>query len=536
MKLRTRLIILLAGPVMYAVACSSPNAPAERAGIVFRFVPERNAMHPARAGGIEDALDSVVVRVFRPGSPIAQEVARGASVGVDPVEMTIACIAEANKRVSVELFASGVMVYHGVNEDVDVVASRATDVLVDAFPFHVDALSATPEVVPDGSSFDLAWSSTTGARTYRIEASATPDFAIIEWTQSLADTVASATLPPGAHYFRVAPATPFATGAFAGPEPGYVTGGSGSVIITGFSAPGVIPGETVSLYGENLDYPGTQVLLGSTFMEIVSASWGELVVRMPLAGRTDVVGWGSDKLGSGTTPDSLIALRVAYVTDGGTFAVGYADALEKHSDDFGESGVVTVPVAELDWRDMNVFDIVLVGHDAGTTESSWGGGVPARAAKIKESRSNVVAIGLGGATFLKLVGATNALNQTTVDPDGEYYVPNGGSAVFTDPHSVGGGFVKFCSRPPVTVDFAITNAPAGATLLASTNASGCPLLCNPNNRWALVEFRLVNPGGTPVIYFFWGYADDPAVLTSTGTDCLGNVMNLLFKSVSAATP
>ena len=518
MKLRTRLIILLAGPVMYAVACSSPNAPVDQGGIVFRFVPEGNATRPARAGGIEDALDSVVVRVFRPGSPIAQEVARGASVGVDPVELTIACIAEANKRVSVELFASGMMVYHGVNEDVDVVASRATDVLVDAFPFHVDSLSAKEDIVPDGSPFDLTWSSTAGARTYRVEASASPDFASIEWTQSLTDTVASATLPPGAHYFRVAPASPFATGAYAGPEPGYVTGGSGNVVVTGFSAPGVIPGETVSVYGENLDHPETQVVIGSTFMEIVSASWGELVVRMPRTGKTDLVSVAS-ALGSDVSPDRLIALRVAYVTATGEFAQSFKDLMASYATDIERSGVVSVPIEELDTRDMSVFDVIVVANDTGTDLSDWGGGITSRAEAIVTSGANVLAMGDGGLAFLALELPVFRV-QVTIASETSCHVPGGqvDQPVFQNPHSIvnpgsvllGESFDvcqnkerRLSMNPPVTNKYASTVA--------------------ASNLWVFMDHLTASQR-----FFFWGFAADPAGFTKSGGDFLANVMVLLY--------
>jgi hypothetical protein len=121
--MRTRLILLLAGPVMYLVSCTSPNDPvdANTGSVVFRFdSSDGDAAALSAAGGPSASFDSVAVRIFRPGSPLTQEVRQGAPIGVDPIEMTIGCIAESNKRVSVELFASRVMLYHGYAESVNV--------------------------------------------------------------------------------------------------------------------------------------------------------------------------------------------------------------------------------------------------------------------------------------------------------------------------------------------------------------------------------------------------------------------------------
>jgi hypothetical protein len=194
--------------------------------------------------------------------------------------------------------------------------------------------------------------------------------------------------------------------------------------------------------------------------------------------------------------------------------------------------VAIIPIAELDTRDMNVFDIIVVAHDTGTLGLNWGGNQPARATAIANSRANVLAIGKGGAVFLDLVvSAANAPQNTAID-DGVYYVENTGAAVFNTPHSVNGARPAFAAAA-TTVTFMIDSSakPAGVALYASTDDNGCPLLlCAPNDKWVLADFRFQNPGGTPVIYFFWGHAGDPGALTSNGADCLGNVMNLLYKN------
>ena len=288
----------------------------------------------------------------------------------------------------------------------------------------------------------------------------------------------------------------------------------------------MIPGERFAVLGENLDFPGTRAWIGPDELTVESASWDSLVVTLPLAATTNLVTVSG--LGSDTSSNPLVALRVAYVTDGGTVASGYVSALEKHGDDFGNSGVAIIPVEDLDTRDMNVFDIIVVAHDTGALQANWGGGQPARAAAIANSRANVLAIGKGGAVFLDLVDAASAPVNTAVD-DGIFYVDNANAQIFKTPHTVSGTRPAF-GASATTVTFLMSTAPAGVALYASTDDNGCPLLiCNPNDKWVLADFRFNNPAGRPVVYFYWGYAGDPGGLTTNGTNCLGNVMYMLYR-------
>jgi hypothetical protein len=530
--LRTRMILLLAGPVMYAVSCSSPNAPVEQGSLLFRFEPAAQTALLARAGGVADQFDSLAVCVFRPGSPVTRETRVGAAITVDPVEMRIGCIAEANKRVSVELFASGVMLYQGVNEDVDVVAGRSTSVLVDAMPFFVPSLTVTPGAVYDGAAFALSWPSTAGAQTYRVEASASPDFSTVEWTQSLVDTLTTATLAKGSHYFRVAPETPYTTGTFAGPEFRYVFGGSGGLVVTGLSAVGVIPGDTFSIYGENLDFPDVQAAIGSLPMEIVSMTWGALTVRMPLAARSGYVTVGST-LGADVSSDPLIAQRIAYVSAGGLLAGAFSEVLWENGDDIEWSGIAYIPLPELDTRDMSVFDAILVANDTGTRASDWGGGRPDRAAAITSARVGVLAIGDGGAAFMQLAvpalagAALFAVNQVSC------FTPVPGAPLFTSPHPVASGgspqWIDMCQKPERCVAFEIGSLfkPAGVSLYATTGLV--------NDRWVLADAMLTGAARS-VRYTFWGIAGDPREFTSGGKDCLSNAVSQLYKEAGGVTP
>ena len=501
--------------------------------VVLRFEPPAPAMSAASQGGGPAAVfDSVIVRVFRPGTPILMEKWQGAQVGVDPVEMSLSCVAENNKRISVELFYSGLLTHHGANVDVDVVAGTYTPVTVDASKFYVDELLVTPSVVSDPAPFDLSWTSAPAAAWYHLQASTTPNFAVIEWEQNVTDTVTTADLPPGMHYLRVIPKTDFATGLRTGPEGGYVTAGSGTPLITGFSAPEVIPGETVTILGENLDAPGTQAWIGNgpaQEMAILSSSWGALLVRVPRAASTDVVAVSSPlPPGGALAPELLIVQRVAYVTTGNQYANEYREVLFDHRDDFGYSGVAVIPVTDLDTRDMGVFDVVIVANDTGTDADDWGGGVPSRATAIAATGANVLALGEGGLAFLRVVAAVGNAPQYQTDQT-SYYTETPNASIFTTPHDVIGGLsqwvdISSTDAPTFAIDIR-SPVPAGVTLHACTDLN----VILPNNRWSLVEFQVPDVFSAKKRYVFFGYGHDPKKFTKQGSDLLGNAMHLLYK-------
>ncbi len=476
------------------------------------------------------AIDTAVVRVFRPGNPITQETSRAVPLSGGDVDVSISCIAENGKRVSVDLYDGGLFTHHGYETGVNVVKGEQTAVSIDAYSFTVASLNVTPALVTEPETFDLNWYGAPAATHYDVQASTADDFAVIEWEQSVTDTFVSVQLSPGSHHFRVVPRTDYAQGPSCPEQFAYVQSASQDVVITGFSMPAAIPGDVITIFGENLDYPGTQAWIGSMQMQILSSSWGAIDVRLPRAAYTESITVAST-IGSDTM--AFVVQRVAYVTNGGAFAPGYVAALEKHDDDFGFSGVAVLSVAELDTRDMGVFDIIIVAHDTGNSLSNWGGGVPTRANAIADTDANVLAIGRGGAVFLQLVGAVSASHVTTPDNDGDYYVAGGSEQIFTTPHSVGGGFIPFTAAgAPSTTFLNYTATPAGANLYASTDCTRLVVCTGPNDQWVLADFRFNNPGGTPVVYFFWGYADSPDELTSQATDVLGNVMYMLYRDRS----
>lgn len=532
MKTRTTRLFALMGAVV-ALSCESPNEPVPLDGrIVLRFENGAATTQPAGEAMVAaTTFDSLVVRVFRGGSGIVPEAARGVSLdGSGPVDVALSCIAESHKRVSVELFNGRVMTYHGANTDVNVRAGQQTNVPVDAYEFTIDTLQVSPQVVSEGETITLIWNAARAASSYLVQSSATPSFDTIEWEESVTDTVLDQQGDTGSHYFRVIPKTPFASGRPAGPRFCYVTGGGDQVKVSELVPSRVIPGELFTIAGENLDYPGTTAYIGFDKLDIVAASWDSLVVRLPRAARTNkvtVIG-GDAALGWNTSDNPLVALRVAYVTKDGEYAAEYVNELEGHSHDFDNSGVAVIPIEQLDTRDMNVFDVIIVANDTGTIPANWGNNEPSRAAVIAGTTANVLAIGRGGAVFLALVvPGANYPTTSAIDADREYYAPDNGATIFTAPHSVPTPDVGIFDAPASTISFRITSPyPSNVNLYASTGKN-CLILCSPNDQWAMMDFRLSNTAGKPVIYFFSGFFGTPEDLNSEGRECFGNIMNLL---------
>jgi len=519
---------------MAALSCSRATEPESgpRGTVVFHFAPATegapsggSSMFAAAAPGI----DSVVVRVFHPGTPIQPEASKSAKLGDGPIELRIDCIAENGKRVSVNLYDDGVFTHHGYETDVNVVAGSNTEVAIDAYDFEVALLAVLPVIVVSPGTFNLSWEGSPAAERFRVQCSPTPDFEVIQWEQTVTDTFTTAQLPNGSHYFRVIPQTDFANGQPCDTQFGYTRNGTNDVNITGFGAPAGIPGDVMTIIGENLDYPGTQAWIGARPMTIVSVSWGTMQAVIPLLAVTETV-TVTNGLGSDTSGQAFIVQRVAYVTGAGTETQDYLNALREHENDFGFSGVAALPLEELDTRDMSVFDVIIVAEDTGTSLSNWGGGVSARANAIANTDANVVAMGRGGAVFLDLTGASTAPYVTAPDPDGKYYIPSASPPVVSTPHSVGAGLEGWNDKiQPSTTHFQYSAAPAGVNLYATRDCNRLLSCLGPTDEWVMADFRFDNPSGDPVIYFFWGYGDDASQLMGKAKEFLGNIMFMLYR-------
>jgi hypothetical protein len=522
----------LAGGFLFAVlslSCENTQAPTGADGqIVLRFEPGTSSSEPSLRASV---FDSVVVNVFRSGSSVRIEGSHGVAITNDnPITIPVSCIAENGKKVGVDLYIARTLAYHGYNADVDVAAGKTTSVSVDVSKFFLANLTLTPQIIPNGAAFTLHWPAAPAAVNYRVEQSTTTDFAQIAYSQTATDTTLDVHVGAGTHYFRVRPMTPYAQGPASPARFGYVTAGSNQVKVLGVSAE-VIPTETISITGENLDFPDTHALMGTDTLTVESVSWGTLVARVPRNAFTNKVTVTSS-LGTNISGKEVLVQRIAYVTafSTSTTTTEYVAQIEHFSPDFKESGVVVVPLADLDRRDMSVFDVIVVAADTGTLKSNWGGtNQGARISAIAASGANVLAIGRGGVAFLQnTLTSTNLIYTTAVDADRQYFEPNKDATIFKTPHGVAGPNVTFCTVASTTVALAIDSSPspAGAALYASTDKT-CLVICAPNDQWALADFRFNDADSRPVIYFFWGYAGDASDLSADGKNCLGNVVTML---------
>lgn len=534
-RIATATALLLAA---LALSCENNQAPQDLGGeIVLRFDPAAGSGSLMRAS----VFDSVVVNVFRSGSSIRLEGSHGVKITNDnPITVPVSCIAENNKRVAVDLYVGRALTYHGYAEDVDVTAGATTPVSVDVSRFLITDLTLTPQIIPTGAAFTLKWPSAPAAASYRVESSATTDFATIASSQAATDTTLDVHVGQGAHYFRVRPLTPYEQGLPSPHKFGYVTAGSNQVKVFTVSAT-VIPTETITITGEQLDFPGTHALMGADTLAIEGAAWGQLIARVPRIARTNKVTI-TNSLGAATSNKEVVVQRIAYVTalPASSTSTDYLVRIEALNDDFDKSGVAVIPLSDLDTRDMNVFDVIVIAADTGTLKTNWGGANQGkRIDAIAGSDANVLAIGRGGVSFLQnTVTSLNLTYTTAVDSDRQYFEDDRNADCFTTPHNVSKQDITFCGVASSTVTLAIDkqSKPAGVGLYGATDGS-CPLgLCSSNEQWALADFSFRNANDRPVVYFFWGYAGAPNDLSADGKNCLGNTVTMLYKEWSGRTP
>jgi len=132
--------------------------------------------------------------------------------------------------------------------------------------------------------------------------------------------------------------------------------------------------------------------------------------------------------------------------------------------------------------------------------------------------------------FLQLTGASTAPHQTAPDTDGKYYIPSASPQVISTPHDIGAGLEGWNDKTePLTTSLQYESAPAGVNLYATNDCDRLLACLGPNDEWVLADFRFDNPDGKPVIYFFWGYADDSNQLMGKAKECLGNIMYMLYR-------
>jgi hypothetical protein len=504
--------------------CSRTSEPEALGAITLRLTIE-----PAVDGGpsgspAQVTPDSLVVRVFRGGGGVTREVSRGVALdGTGSADVTVTCIAEGDKKVSVELFDNQIMWYFGVDEHVDVVVNEQTDVTIDAYDMHIDVIDTAPQVVRVGESYNVTWSSAVAAVSYLLVESTRPDFDKAS-TQTFLTTDTEMTFqrPSGAYYYMVAPVNPYAVGTMAGAAYSYVQAVDElKSQVSSVDPEDAAPGDLVTIYGTNLDLPGSRVYIGAILCPVVSAVDGQMTVRVPLDAQTGAM---SLQTILGTVDVDVIGDfvvdRIAYVTRTGQYSGGYQLLVE--SDGSVSSGVAVVALNEVSDRVMSVFDVIVVAHDVATGPTGPG---QATVQAIAESGAPVLAIGAGGHAYLSLLFAD--INGYTIARElrQTVYIPDGTLPVFQAPNSVapqGPATIDVCNsdQPFRGIDVNGIILPSFLSLYAARSEE------NPESFILLGAESTVDQAAVQNLY--WGFEGDPAELSSLGEDCVLNLVHFLL--------
>jgi len=468
--------------------------------------------------------DSVVVRVFRGGSGVTHEVSRGVALdGTGSTSIKVACIAENDKKVSVELFENQTMWYFGVDEHVDVVVNEQTDVLIDAYDMRIDNIDVVPQVVLEGTSYNVSWSNTIAATSYLLVESTRPDFNEAS-TQTFLTTDTEMTFQRsnGAYYYMVAPVNPYAVGTLAGAAYSYVQAvGEPAPGVSSVDPPDAAPGELITLYGTNLDLPGSRVYIGAHLCPVVSAEDWQMTVRIPLVARTGVMSLhtvlGTVDMG---LSGAYVINRIAYVTRTGEFGLKYRALIDK--DGSINSGVAIVALSDVSDRVMSVFDIIVVANDVATGPTGPG---QATVQAIAESGAQVLAIGAGGHAYLSLLFADINGYTATLEMSSSVYIADGTFPVFQAPYSI-------APQGPATIDICGTDQPfrgidiSGFILPSYISLYAAHSALNAESYVLLGAQSTVDQSA--VQNLFWGFEGDPDELSSLGQDCVINFIQFLL--------
>lgn len=515
--------VCLAAALAALNGCSSVNEPSARGTISLQFYLEGAYGDPSLAPTQQNP-DSVVVRVFRGGAGVDEETSAGVAVnGAPSVDVMITCIAENDKKVSVELFIGETMFYFGVDEHVDVVEDENSSVSIDAFDIFVDRVEVSDELIEPGDpALDIYWSRVPAAGSYLMLESTSPDFAP-HLTQSFltTDTIMTRSRPAGPWYYAVVPLNSYTVGSVSNVAYSYVTSpGELPPSIDGMGPAHAAPGEVVTLTGRNLDVPG-RIWLGTAICPLLSASEAEIRFAVPLSGRTGPVTF-ENLFNSVRVPADLVVDRIAYVTRTNQDASNAQWYVDLVAQEFSvSSGVAVVPLSEVADRDMTVFDVIIVAHDVGT-----GGVEPNQETvdAISRSAAHVLAIGRGGQAFLSLAFIEMSGRTVTRQLRRDLFIPDGSLSLFQSPHQIapqGPSVQAMCVTDQVfggiqMDDIVLPSSVTTLAALSQTSADSYALLALE----ATVLFRTT-------YNFYWGYEGNPDLLTDVGRQCVANLISYL---------
>ena len=531
------------------VGCSQVESPSlgESEGTITLVLVRSN---PEAAGAFKGAalkaftaavrvVDSLCIAVYPPGNTGVAEARKCVTVGAagDTIEVNLSVIAEANKRVSVELFTAGRLLFFGVDENVDVVANQTTAVLLTTAPFDITTFTRDTPAVLANVSFGMEWNSVADATSYRLQRSSTPEFAIINWQISTPDTSFSGALPVGAHYFRVMA------------ENTYTASNPTLQFVYAYEAPTITSVadedadgqahrfETLTVTGMSLNYPGTEFFLGSYKCTVLTWSGDEVTLQVPanaVSGEVTV----QNVLGNDTSADYIGVMTIVYIGEDPdsaasdlAVALAYMAKIESYAW-LDDARVSFIPYQWLGIFPMSIFDVIVIGDDT-YNGSRWAGGDAARVAAIAFSGANVLGIGAGGAAYFDGLSLGIGLSNSNPSQQRDVLCWAPTSEVFTKPNDFGAGLGELFRlyQDPDWVLSPNLPGPAvtGQTRYGSRDATG--------NFFPLVE-EISTPGGAPIINFLWGYQAAPWNMRGDGDKLFENAVTYLYSDTrtKAALP
>jgi hypothetical protein len=522
--------------LLLLVVCSPVHEPEPQGTISLKLYIESAPGGDVKGAPVQNVPDSAAVRVFRPGTGVVQEVSQGAAVnGAAAVDLTVTCAAETGKKVSVELYSGGTMIYFGVDENVDVVENENTDVTIDAYDIHVDDVEVTDALIEPGDPpLDVYWDPVPAAESYLLLESSSPNFEQ-QLTQSFltTDTVMTRNRPAGPWYYAVAPLNPYAVGSISNVAYAYVvSAGEQPPGVDGMDPQEVAPGDRVTLTGNNLNVPG-RVWVGTVTCPVVSASETELEFTVPRSAYTGAVSF-ENLMNTVGVPGILVVDRIAYVTRTDRDASDsqwYTDLVE------GESrlntGVAVIPLGEVADRDLTVFDVIVIAHDVGSGQFAAD---PNDLRAIARSGANVLAIGGGGQAFFEFAIADfDGLAFTGRFQQGLYF-PNGSLPLLQSPYQItpsdGTPSDQLLSSVQYYTGVTLPAPVASVTTYAALARDDDPLI------HVLLDAVTTSPSSQQVHNIYWGFRGDPTNHTGLGQACVANMLIYLYstKTVVPGTP
>jgi len=513
--------------LLVALGCSNTHEPESQGTISLKFFLDEPPGEEISPSPGQVTPDSVVVRVFRGGNGVVEETARGLAInGAGSVDVTVNCVAEANKKVSVELYTTQHMRYFGVDERVDVTENENTDVMIDAYDIFVDWIAVSDTLIAPGDPpFDVYWTPVAAAASYLLLESSSPSFEQ-HLTQSFltTDNIMTRNRPAGPWYYVVAPLNPYTVGTLSNIAYAYVQSvGEQPPQIDAMDPPEGPPGELITLSGSNLDVPG-RVRLGASICPIVSATETELVFVVPASAQTGVVSL-ENVLNVAHAPGFFVVDRIAYVTatnQDESDATWYVDLVAKESNI--TSGMTVVPLREVADRDMDVFDVIVVAHDV-TGPST------AEIQAIVESGANVLAVGRGGRTFFANAFPSLSGLPVTVQSRRDLYIPEGSFTLFQLPYRIappGPSVQEVCQSNQAFTGIDIDGVAVPASLMTFAALS----IVDPTS-YVLLSVESTTVDQQVVYNFYWGFEGDPNQLNSLGSEFVTNIMTFLANTASA---